>query len=64
MTEEDSIFYPDDCIMKDFPGPGGRSYCANSDLFSHILGKPRDLPEEVWKEQAEYFKHLLDEETQ
>lgn len=41
--------------------PDGRSYCANSDLFTHgLLGQPRDLPDEVYKERAEFFRHLSD----
>ena len=33
------------------------SYCANSDLFTHnLLGTPRDLPDEVYKLQVEFFR--------
>lgn len=33
------------------------SYCANSDLFAHnLLGAPRDLSDEVYEQQAEFFR--------
>lgn len=33
-----------------------RSFCANSDLFTHnLLGAPRDLPDEAYRERAEFF---------
>ena len=33
------------------------SYCANSDLFTHnLLGTPRDLPDEDYKLQVDFFR--------
>lgn len=35
----------------------GRSYCANSNCFIHgLYSKVRDLPDEVWEQQAEFFR--------
>lgn len=34
-----------------------RSFCANSDLFFHQFSKGlQDLPDEVYKRQAEYYQ--------
>lgn len=34
-----------------------RSFCANSDLFTHdLLGTPRDLPDEVYRKRAKFFR--------
>ena len=34
-----------------------RSFCANSDLFSHHFFKGmRDLPDEVYERQAQYYQ--------
>lgn len=33
-----------------------RSFCANSDLFTHnLLGAPRDLPDTAYQERADFF---------
>lgn len=33
-----------------------RSFCANSDLFTHnLLGAPRDLPDTAYEEGADFF---------
>lgn len=43
----------DDSIGADL----SRSFCANSDLFSHHFFKGlRDLPDEVYESQAQYYQ--------
>lgn len=39
----------------------GNSYCANSDCYIHgLYSEARDLPDEVWKAQAEFFRQRFE----
>ena len=40
--------------------PDGKSYCGNSDLFSKVGGEVRNIPDDEFKKQAEFYKHLFD----
>lgn len=54
IPEDGDISYPDDVIGIDL---GGRHYHCNSDAFSHHVWKwLRDIPDEVFELQDEYFQ--------
>lgn len=49
----EGLMEEDDSIGADL----SRSFCANSDLFSHHFFKGlRDLPDEVYESQAQYYQ--------
>ncbi len=54
IPDDERISYPDDVIGINL---GGRHYHCNSDAFSHHVWEgTRDLPDEVFELQDEYFQ--------